>query len=122
MNTIIKLSTKAERLRKDGNEKTAADEEGTTKNQRGAPMVSRSGHKTNTQHTCFFRGVKGETGGKTHAEAESSVKKLRNFANIDLSDVSKDLVEKKDISQYITVQENKKEEAKNRVLAEIAAL
>ena len=82
-------------------------------------MVSRSGYKTVYDHTCFFRGVKGETGGKGHTEAESKVKKMINFADLDLDDVSKDLVEGKDVRQYITVQEFKKEEAKKRVLAEI---
>ena len=103
MNTIIKLSTKAERQRPQGNEKPAAEEDSIVKDQRGAPMVSRSGNKTVYDHPCFFRGAKGETGGKGHCEAESTVKKLINFADLDLDDVSKDLVEGKDVKSYITV-------------------
>ena len=72
MNTIIKLSTKAERLRTQESQKPETEEDGQTMSQRGAPMVSRSGHRTNIQHTCFFRGAKGETGGKAHSEAVES--------------------------------------------------
>ena len=84
-------------------------------------MVSRSGNKTVYDHTCFFRGAKGETGGKNHPEAESQVKKLINFADLAQDDVSKDLVQGKDVVQYITVQEFKKEQANKKVLAEIEA-
>ena len=41
-------------------------------------MISRIGKESKAHFTCFFRGVKGESGGKAYQEGiDSTVKKLK---------------------------------------------
>jgi len=63
MNSIIKISTKADRNKPKNQGLDVTD---VASDQRGANMMSRSGIATNSTFTCFFRGANDETGGKAH--------------------------------------------------------
>ena len=72
-------------------------------------MQSRIGTATKSQFTCFFRGAKGETGGKNFQETcESPIKKLKRVVEHDISDVITEPVNAPDVLNYITFEVKKK--------------
>lgn len=71
-------------------------------------MVSRFGVSTKSSFTCFFRGAKGETGGRGHSEnVESYVKRLKKRVEKNVSDIVNDPVEAHDIKNYIQADKNR---------------
>ena len=73
-------------------------------------MVSRFGVSTKSTFTCFFRGAKGETGGRAHSEnATSHVRKLQASVVKDMSDIAVDPVGTKDIKAFMAADKMKKE-------------
>ena len=65
-------------------------------------MLSRMGVSTKSTHTCFFRGAKGETGGKAMNEKVKSQVDYTHHAAVQIvSDVCAEPVGKKDIKNYI---------------------
>ena len=78
-------------------------------------MVSRSGRETRFSYTCFFRGAKDETGGRGHGEAsESHVQKLRSEGPVATVALSEEPVEAREIKQYMTIEQVKKEHERKR--------
>ena len=78
-------------------------------------MKSRMGVATKNFFTCFFRGGKGETGGKDHYDkAQSFVKKLKYRESEPTSDIVTAGVNVKDIKQYIKVEKFRKEEERKK--------
>ena len=119
MNSIINISSKADRLKKKNREGTKPENDA-KKEQRGANMMSRPGIASKSAHTCFFRGALDETGGKTHAEtAQSQVKQMKKRESKIVKEIVTDPVTDKDIKQYITVETFKKEQERKRLESEL---
>ena len=96
MNNLIKISTRSDRQKQ--SEDVVSPESDAVVIQRGASMVSRFGSSTKSQFTCFFRGAKGETGGRGHSEnVVSMVKKMKQLTQENISDVINDPVEANDV-------------------------
>ena len=117
MNCLVRLSTRADRQKPP--ELVAAQAASAARDpvvqKRGANMVSRCGRETRFSYTCFFRGAKDETGGRGHgAASESHVQKLRRTGPVETVAVSEEPVVAKEIKQYMTIEQVKKEHERKR--------
>ena len=109
MNNLIKLTEKGVKP----NDPKAVNDKASK--QRGAPMVSRFGVSTKSTFTCFFRGAKGETGGRGHSEnVESHVRKLQASVVKDMSEIVNEPVKSKDIKAFMAADAMKKEQEAKR--------
>ena len=72
-------------------------------------MQSRIGISTKSQFTCFFRGAKGETGGRSQT-VESYVKNYKKRIEKNTSDIVNDPVEVRDVKEYIGADKIRQEE------------
>ena len=115
MNCLVRLSTRADRQKPPelAAAQAAAAARDPVVQKRGANMVSRSGRETRFSYTCFFRGAKDETGGRGHA-SESHVQKLRRSGPVETVPVSEEPVVAKEIKQYMTIEQVKKEHERKR--------
>ena len=116
MNSIIKISSKADRNKP----KDPTATEDVAANQRGANMLSRFGVATKSQFTCFFRGAKGETGGKAQSDlVESYVKNFNKRECPKMSDIVTDQVNEQDVGKYISVERFKADAEKKKLEANL---